>query len=156
MTKQEIGQILKVAREAKGFTQKQVAELIGRKQQIIGHWETGYAQPDANTLFELCDIYGLSIDDAFGQKKMSPSFTADELALIEKFRALDVIGREVVLANLELQTKRIAEFGPARKRKTIPLINGILDGTIETKYAAKQEQKELEKESTADLANQEV
>lgn len=69
MTKQEIGQILKAAREAKGLTQKQVAEQLGRRQQIVGHWETGYAQPDANTLFELCDIYGISIDEAFGKKK---------------------------------------------------------------------------------------
>lgn len=69
MTKQEIGQILRSAREAKGMTQKQVAEILGRRQQIVGHWETGYAQPDANTLFELCDIYGISIDEAFGKKK---------------------------------------------------------------------------------------
>lgn len=69
MTKQEIGQILRAAREAKGLTQKQVAEAMGRKQQVVGHWETGYSQPDANTLFELCDLYGLSIDDAFGKKK---------------------------------------------------------------------------------------
>lgn len=69
MTKQEIGQILRTAREAKGYTQKQVAEMLGRRQQIVGHWETGYSQPDANTLFELCDLYGISIDDAFGSKK---------------------------------------------------------------------------------------
>ena len=69
MTKQEIGQILRAAREAKGLTQKQVAEAMGRKQQVVGHWETGYSQPDANTLFELCDLYDLSIDDAFGKKK---------------------------------------------------------------------------------------
>lgn len=72
MTKQEIGQVLRAAREAKGFTQKQVAELLGRKQQIVGHWETGYSQPDANTLFELCDLYELSIDEAFGCKKSQP------------------------------------------------------------------------------------
>lgn len=69
MTKQEIGQILKSARESVGLTQKQVAERLGRRQQIVGHWETGYSQPDANTLFELCDMYGISIDDAFGKKK---------------------------------------------------------------------------------------
>ena len=73
MTKQEIGKILKSAREATGLTQQQVAEKFGRKQQVVGHWETGYAQPDANTLFELCDLYGISIDEAFGKKKMEPS-----------------------------------------------------------------------------------
>lgn len=69
MTKQEIGQILRAAREAKGMTQKQAAEMLGRRQQIVGHWETGYAQPDANTLFELCDIYGISVDEAFRETK---------------------------------------------------------------------------------------
>ena len=68
MTKQEIGQVLRAAREAKGLTQKQVAEMLDRKQQIVGHWETGYSQPDANTLFALCDIYGINIDTAFRQK----------------------------------------------------------------------------------------
>ena len=75
MTKQEIGQILRAAREAKGMTQKQAAEMLGRRQQIVGHWETGYAQPDANTLFELCDIYGISIDEAFGKTKPVQSDT---------------------------------------------------------------------------------
>ena len=78
MTKQEIGQILRAAREAKGLTQKQVATEIGRKQQVVGHWETGYAQPDANTLFELCDLYGISVDEAFGKKKEEKKELAKE------------------------------------------------------------------------------
>lgn len=70
MTKQEIGQILRVAREAKGLSRKQVAEAMERNEKIVGHWETGYSQPDANTLFKLCDLYDLSIDEAFGKKKI--------------------------------------------------------------------------------------
>ena len=108
MTKQEIGQVLKVAREAKGMTQKQVAELLGRRQQIVGHWETGYAQPDANTLFELCDIYGISIDDAFGKKKETE---ATEFA--QKFDRLDDHGKRVVLAVLDLEYERCT--GPAEE-----------------------------------------
>ena len=38
MTKQEIGLVLKNIRIQKGLTQKEVAEKIGRRQQIIGHW----------------------------------------------------------------------------------------------------------------------
>ena len=60
MTKEEIGGVLKNLRTKTGMTQREVAEKIGRTQQIIGHWETGYSQPDANTLFVLCDIYGVS------------------------------------------------------------------------------------------------
>ena len=57
MTKEEIGLVLKELRTSCGMTQKEVAEKIGRTQQIVGHWETGYAQPDANTLFTLCNSY---------------------------------------------------------------------------------------------------
>ena len=63
MTKEEIGAILKSLRVKSNMTQKEVPEQIGRKQQIIGHWETGYSQPDANTLFELCELL------AFKKKK---------------------------------------------------------------------------------------
>lgn len=101
MTKQEIGQVLKAAREAKGMTQKQVAEILGRRQQIVGHWETGYAQPDANTLFELCDIYGISIDDAFGKKKED-----EGLQFAAMFAKLDDHGKKLVMAVLELEYER--------------------------------------------------
>ena len=50
MTKKEIGEKLKAKRISCGMTQQEVAEKIGRKQPIVGHWETGYSQPDANTL----------------------------------------------------------------------------------------------------------
>lgn len=69
MTREEIGAILKSLRLQSGKTQKEVAKILGRNQPIVGHWESGYAQPDANTLFTLCDIYGTSVDAAFGLKK---------------------------------------------------------------------------------------
>ena len=137
MTKQEIGQILRAARESKGLTQKQVAEFIGRKQQIVGHWETGYSQPDANTLFELCDLYDLSIDEAFGKKTDSiatentmhtDTITEEEQNLLSAFRSLDVPGKAAVTAVLETQQQRIKEYGRLEKKPGVnirmPLIQG--------------------------------
>ena len=157
MTKQEIGQILRVAREAKGFTQKQVAELLGRKQQIVGHWETGYSQPDANTLFELCDLYDLSIDEAFGKKpvstnegNVSPEYSADDIALLNAINDLDAPGRAAVQAVLESEQQRIKEYGPAVKRTTvalpgrIPMMQMTHESVIQIGYQSKQEQRELE------------
>ncbi len=79
MTKEEIGAILRNLRLNVGMTQSQVARAIGRTQQIIGHWETGYSQPDADTLFTLCSLYGASIDEAFGflDNKKPPSAEAE-------------------------------------------------------------------------------
>lgn len=99
MTKQEIGAILKELRLNKGMTQQQVADTIGRKQQIIGHWETGYSQPDANTLFELCDLYDVTVDEAFGFKKSDKNilhasehntFSLDEFAKQKGATALEL------------------------------------------------------------------
>lgn len=87
MTKEEIGAILKSLRNKTGMTQKEVAELLGRKQQIIGHWETGYAQPDANTLFKLCEIYNTTVDEAFGFAFKSPSLTAHQKKVISAYIA---------------------------------------------------------------------
>ena len=103
MTKEEIGAILKELRLQSGKTQQQVAELLNRKQQIIGHWETGYSQPDANTLFLLCEIYGASIDGAFGFSKSDgeSAVTPEELRIISKYRKLDDRGKKAVSDTLD-------------------------------------------------------
>ena len=65
MTKTEIAAILKNLRKMSGLTQQQLADLMGRSQQVIGHWETGYSQPDIGTLVELFKLYDKSIDETF-------------------------------------------------------------------------------------------
>lgn len=66
MTKEEIGEIFRNLRKSVVMTQQQVADALGRSQQVVGHWETGYSQPDLNTLIQLCNLYRVSFDDAFG------------------------------------------------------------------------------------------
>lgn len=106
MAKEEIGQILKELRLSCGKTQKEVAELLGRKQQIVGHWETGYSQPDANTLFTLCDIYGTTVDAAFGFKKSNMNISRKDIELLQKYHYLDDHGREMVDFTLEKEWER--------------------------------------------------
>jgi len=96
MTKDEIGLILRNLRLNAGKTQKEVAEAIGRKQQVIGHWETGYSQPDANTLFLLCEQYGTSVDEAFGFSKQAYECTPPEREHLRRLRTLDEHGLRVV------------------------------------------------------------
>lgn len=152
MTKQEIGQILRKARETKGLTQKQVAGMLGRTQQIVGHWETGYAQPDANTLFALCDIYQISIDEAFGNKKESSDVLNDcERNLLQQYRSLDSIGKELLQVAMAFALKHHSNDPlPIESTETVvlkkvrmPVITGVMDGTIETAFAAKQELREM-------------
>lgn len=134
MTKEEIGSILKKLRIACGMTQKEVAERLGRNQPIVGHWETGYAQPDANTLFTLCNIYGVTVDDAFGFQK-NHNISKEDHERIRKYKIISeyspdgasvvdtVLDREYSIAEkLKEQDEQIrkmnleaaAEFVPTR------------------------------------------
>ncbi len=101
MTKAEIGAVLKRLRIASGKTQKEVAQILGRTQQIIGHWETGYSQPDANTLFLLCDIYGTTVDAAFGFARTCGSLTSEDSVFLKKYHSLDRHGKKMVEFALE-------------------------------------------------------
>lgn len=78
MTKEEIGAIIKKYRTSAGLTQSFVAEQLNRPQQTIANWEVGRSQPDANTLFLLFHVLGVSIDEAFGikaKKENAPLYT---------------------------------------------------------------------------------
>lgn len=115
MTKEEIGSVLKGLRIDNGKTQKEVAEILGRTQQIIGHWETGYSQPDANTLFKLCEIYGTTVDEAFGFKREKLLVTKKDIEILRKYHDLDLHGREMVDFTLEKEyerSKALAEQAP--------------------------------------------
>lgn len=110
MTKEQIGSVLKELRLESGKTQKEVAGLLGRKQQIVGHWETGYAQPDANTLFTLCEIYGTTVDAAFGFKKKDIIISKKDLNILEKYHSLDDHGKELVDLVLNKEHSRCYDY----------------------------------------------
>ncbi|MCM1439912.1 MAG: helix-turn-helix domain-containing protein, partial [Roseburia sp.] len=111
MTKEEIGNKLKQARVSSGMTQKEVAEKIGRTQQIVGHWESGYSQPDADTLFTLCDIYGVSIDDTFGFNRNKVNIS--DLKFLERYHSLDQHGRETVNYIMDREAERMKQVESA-------------------------------------------
>ena len=69
MTKIEIAEKLKQGRINSGKTQKDVASLVNRSVKLVGHWETGYSQPDADTLSVLLKIYKLDANEFFEIKK---------------------------------------------------------------------------------------
>lgn len=113
MTKEEIGKVLKQLRIDVGMTQKEVAEALGKSQPLIGHWETGYSQPDANTLFTLCALYNTTVDRAFGFDNKN-NLTRYELSFIEKFRQLDTHGKELISILLEKELQRCSELPPEK------------------------------------------
>ena len=54
---------LRAARVNAGFSQKQVAVLLGISNKTLSHWENGDTFPSAEKIERLCEIYNLSYDE---------------------------------------------------------------------------------------------
>ena len=61
-----LAQNLKLARIKKGYKQEELAKLVGKSKNVISNWERGDNKPDADTLFDLCDILGVDANYLLG------------------------------------------------------------------------------------------
>ena len=61
--KKYIGNQIKTFRKSAGFTQDELAKRLNTTKQTISRYEKGDRKANQDMLFELCDIFGVSIDD---------------------------------------------------------------------------------------------
>lgn len=75
---------------------EQVAAILEKSVKTIGHWESGYAMPDANMLFLTCSIYEADVNEAFGfgPSEGERELSTDEFDHIKKYRVLDTHGKK--------------------------------------------------------------
>ena len=100
---------IKEYRLKKGMTQQELAEALGESSgRVIYHWEKGSGRPDCEKIAKLCDLLGVSADELIGCKVMHHRPTATEWSMIQKYRALDEHGKEIVDYLIEVEHKRIA------------------------------------------------
>lgn len=112
MTKEEIGAIIKKYRTSAGLTQSFVAEQLNRPQQTIANWEVGRSQPDANTLFLLFHVLGVSIDEAFGIKAKKESallYSSEALRLAGDYDWLDEHGKIILRLIADEEKARLSD-----------------------------------------------
>lgn len=50
-------------RKDKGLTQAELAEKLSYSDKAISRWEHGDTLPDVNVLYELCEFYGITLND---------------------------------------------------------------------------------------------
>lgn len=80
---------LKEARINKGLKQEELAKLIGKSKNVISNWERGDNKPDADTLFELCDILDVDANFLLGwESNQNLSLSINEQNHIKKYRSL--------------------------------------------------------------------
>ncbi len=58
----DIAQRLQELRKRAGYSQEQVAELLGLSRQAVSKWESGQGKPDVDNIVKLTEVYHVSAD----------------------------------------------------------------------------------------------
>jgi len=67
--RQNIAYNIGIHRKRLKLSQKELAEKVGAKSlTTVSSWERGANAPDVETLFKLCDLFGISVDEMYGAK----------------------------------------------------------------------------------------
>lgn len=125
--KDSLVELLRNARIAKGFKQKDVAYRLGIKDNTLSNWETGRTEPDMDTFLELCDIYGIdaakALSDAYGgassANKNTPSLSDEALKIAHDYSDLDQPGKNVVKVVISEEGKRVQAERLRRQQKEL-------------------------------------
>ena len=78
MDQVKIGKFISDKRKAKGYTQKQLSELLGISDKTISKWECGETVSDIEKCDRLASFYGIRLDDLIhyaekiGNTKLAP------------------------------------------------------------------------------------
>lgn len=58
-----LGNLIRAAREARGYSQAQLAEILGTAQQTVSHWENYSQYPEVDTWRAIIDTLAIPYDE---------------------------------------------------------------------------------------------
>jgi transcriptional regulator with XRE-family HTH domain len=118
----EIGLRIREARLAKQLKQEELAVLLKvSSYSVVSKWEVGKAKPDCETLKRLCQILEVSPEYLLGVGKVINYPTTDEWDILNKFREIDIFGKNAVKAVLDAEYQRNFAVRPKRKPRMLRL-----------------------------------
>ena len=132
---------LRVAREHKKLSQKQLAELVGVTSSAITNYENGTSHPKWSIFVKLLQALEIDANSLFSEHLSDRSIlspTPAEIAHIRKYRALDEHGQRVVDILTDEETERIEKENAIRQtelenRKNRAILQDSSDFTEESR-----------------------
>ena len=122
MTNQQVGEMIRTRREARGMTQDDLAAAVGVTASAIGLFENGKRRPKDSVAEALADVFNVPKWAIYFSEEevgvMAHNFTPQEMMLLEIFRAIDDVGRMKVIQVLmnekdNAEERRVMEEGRA-------------------------------------------
>lgn len=112
------GERLTELRISAGYTKRnEFADKLGIPSTTLRNYETDVREPGHTFLKQISEFFNVSVDYLLGltdEKEILNSFRlkATEYEHIQKYRALDPYGQDIVDTILDKETARIKEYGP--------------------------------------------
>lgn len=101
----KIGNNIRALRRQRGITQETLAKRIGVTPSAVGNYEHDTSFPKENVLERLFGALGCTPNELFGAESL---LTDEEYAHLNKYRALDAHGKELVNTCVEIELGRLA------------------------------------------------
>lgn len=79
---------IKLLRRASGFTQGQLAALIGIRSTAVGKWESGEFLPKGRYVAKLAESLGIGVAELIGTTSKRVDDLVEEVQLLTAFRSL--------------------------------------------------------------------
>lgn len=102
-----IGQQIKLHRKRNGWSQVELAKILGVGKSTIANYEKGYRSPRQNTIFQLADVFNVSVDDLFPAINSETPTTSpvqaiyDQLTPPRQAKALTYLEKQLMEQNEE-------------------------------------------------------
>ncbi|HEM4291717.1 TPA: helix-turn-helix transcriptional regulator [Streptococcus suis] len=133
-----IGQRIKDFRLSRNMTQKELAKRIGMGDTTIANYEKGFRSPKKDTLFDLADVFGVSIDDLFPQRTPTAPNSlveqiSDKVVQLHQDRQKNVLSYATEQLDEQERASTISDktidLYDARKRISLPVPGKVSAGT---------------------------
>src|ERR1700727_3829497 len=85
---------LRMARQARGFSQQQLAGMAGVSRQAVSAVESGHSDPSLRVALALAQALGMSVEELFGPGEPAAPVTAVSVAPLAGHGAGERVGAE--------------------------------------------------------------
>lgn len=72
MQSRKIHNRIEILRRERGFSRKELADLIGVNYQTVGYLEREEYNPSLDLAFRICEVFGLPVDFVFSTTPFTP------------------------------------------------------------------------------------
>ncbi len=120
------GTTLRLARQARGFSQEQLAGMAGVSRQAVSAVESGQSDPSLRVALALARALGMTVDELFGPEDVTSAVSARVVGPARRRGTPDTTGTRVALAPIGNSFVALPLSGPTASRAGFLPAGGLL------------------------------